>query len=669
MQQKERSKQSEKGNGPNSPRPDAAFKEPEIHMVNSDHSQANGEQSRPQSIRDCRTDEPFQQQFPEFNDDCVMFSRELTPMLTTSLVTPADTLSPASIPLASGASSQQRQQGPYETDEDAGGLHGVASREHDRSSISSSAQSTREHHLPADTQAALIDSYFAHNQTIYPVIWEERFRASVANESEPPFLLFAIQYAGALHTPDSVIHRARFESREACLKMLYNKAKALFFEGEDDAASSVQLARVQAAFLLHNMWPTEPATMDSWTWLGLAIRLGQKMGMHRSASKSSLRDDDKKLWKKIWWSLFSCDTQIASDLQKPLMINATDCDVERLTINDFEPNFSLVSRLFVMEQVRLSEIRAGIVSRRFSPGNMFGEQETHRSALTSVLGAWKERIPRQLQMSETYDPDIVPLQALLLEVLYSHDLLLLHGPQTGNAATFGTTDTESRDISVRAADTIIQVTETIMNYKSLLHCSYSYTFALLGALSVQAVQGPSADQNSGLCMIALRTLSTMYGVGNVIRNMFQTLEKKRRMKAHGQGSTGNANASSSRWQSQSQTHNSGGTGQIPCPPLPPSTGASTAPWPTPSTTPISQTYLSNLDLQKPAGPQIDDSSGTSLLGRSVSVSTWEQRGSVSFSTNQDGLVDQPTADTPYLGGNEFEYSDCWTDFLTAQGLI
>lgn len=39
------------------------------------------------------------------------------------------------------------------------------------------------------------------------------------------------------------------------------------------------------------------------------------------------------------------------------MINGQDCDVEHLTVDDFEPHDNLELRLYVIEQVRLSEIR------------------------------------------------------------------------------------------------------------------------------------------------------------------------------------------------------------------------------------------------------------------------------------------------------------------------
>lgn len=48
---------------------------------------------------------------------------------------------------------------------------------------------------------------------------------------------------------------------------------------------------------------------------------------------------------------------------------------------------------------------------------------------------------------------------------------------------------------------------------------------------MHAIRGPAADQQLGLCMIAMRTLSTMYWAGNLIRTVFQKFGEWRRKTA------------------------------------------------------------------------------------------------------------------------------------------
>lgn len=155
-----------------------------------------------------------------------------------------------------------------------------------------------------DIQEPLLEAYFTYHNSLFPVVYELEFWEAYHSRTISPLLLTGVLYAGALHVADAVIHRSKYESREACLKDLYNQAKRLFFEDEGDADLGDQLTRVQTAFLLHNMWIGPNVAMDPYTWLGLAIRLAQSIGMHRCTANSSLRPEHRKLWKRIWWSLY-----------------------------------------------------------------------------------------------------------------------------------------------------------------------------------------------------------------------------------------------------------------------------------------------------------------------------------------------------------------------------
>ena len=158
--------------------------------------------------------------------------------------------------------------------------------------------------LPDAIQLAIIDAYLAYHHVHYPILNEREFRNDVRDRTISPLLLSAVLYAGSVHVPESVIYRAGFESRQNCVRKLYTRSKNIFFEDENDLDVSDQLSRVQAAFLLHHMWLSPNSIMDCWTWLSLSIRLAQNMGMHRNTARSTLKYEDRKLWKRIWWSLY-----------------------------------------------------------------------------------------------------------------------------------------------------------------------------------------------------------------------------------------------------------------------------------------------------------------------------------------------------------------------------
>ncbi|KAJ9157327.1 hypothetical protein NKR23_g302 [Pleurostoma richardsiae] len=559
---------------------------------------------------------------------------------------------------------------PSEVDDDSGGLHVPVPMEQDTPSPRSAiASSMVRDQLPPDIQLALIEAYFAYNHILYPVVSEDEFRTGFANRTLSPLLLAAVLYAGALHVSDPVIYRAGFDSRQTCLRKLYNRSKKIFFDEEDNGETGDQLSRVQAAFLLHNMWSSPNATMDPWTWLGLATRLAQNMGMHRSTARSSLKESDRRLWKRIWWSLYSRDMQIASALGKPTMINAADCDVQQLDVDDFEPRDSMETRLFVIEQARLSEICGEIISCRFAPGLREDSHEREqKSTIMRSLTAWKDNIPHQLQYPKGCAPERVSFQALLLQVLFNNLLLLLHRPRIlpSSSDEGAENNTTSWKIAFTAAGVITQVTETIMNYKSLYHCPLFYTSALFGAMTMHVIRGAAGEHQLSLCMIAMRTLSTMYWAAGWIRNIFQKLGEKKQRSSHAH----NTSVPPTRVPSpvplagvRAKERQSGAT------PYPQRLIMDQVPWPTPETTESllasgptylgspSQGGLDPVHLQSaPEGPDSwnDDpgGAGTGVFG--------------SLGRNAGVFIDYPMIDSSGFGGIiDPDLADCWQDLLAA----
>ena len=166
--------------------------------------------------------------------------------------------------------------------------------------LEKSVTSTADDLPPLDIQSALIDAYFAYDHTLYPVIAQSDFRDAFRSGTVSKLLLLSVFYAGALHVDDAVVYRICSKGRLDCLQSFYTRAKAVF----DADSERDRVSVVQSAYLLHNWWQHPNATMDPWTWLGLAIRLAQNLGMHRSTDKSPLSPSDRSLYKRIWWCLY-----------------------------------------------------------------------------------------------------------------------------------------------------------------------------------------------------------------------------------------------------------------------------------------------------------------------------------------------------------------------------
>lgn len=155
---------------------------------------------------------------------------------------------------------------------------------------------------PLNTQKALINAYIKYGYPLYPAIDPAPFRNWTDPSSVSLLLLLSVLFSGALHVEESVIHQAGYGSRLECLDAFYNQAKMLF----DTDLENDKVAVVSSAFMLHDWWSGPTATMDPLIWLGHATRLAQNMGMHRSTAGSSIDASDKKLCKRIWWSIYVC---------------------------------------------------------------------------------------------------------------------------------------------------------------------------------------------------------------------------------------------------------------------------------------------------------------------------------------------------------------------------
>jgi hypothetical protein len=75
-----------------------------------------------------------------------------------------------------------------------------------------------------------------------------------------------------------------------------------------------------------------------WYWTGIAISLGQILGLHRdpgvSNYNSSITDRQRSFWRRLWWCCFFRDRWLGLTLGRPLRINLDDCDIPMPSVDD-----------------------------------------------------------------------------------------------------------------------------------------------------------------------------------------------------------------------------------------------------------------------------------------------------------------------------------------------
>ncbi|KAK5001611.1 hypothetical protein LTR39_006911 [Cryomyces antarcticus] len=172
------------------------------------------------------------------------------------------------------------------------------------------------------------------------------------------------------------------------------------------------LTIVQSLFLMSFHWTRPTDQKDTWHWLGATISLALTLGMHRSTRHSDMSSRDQRLWKKIWWSLFTEDKHAAAALGRPVHIRLKDCDVEPLEEADFEEDPAPHSQIFGVQQTedvlyvihlsRLSKLVQRIIEKSSNAGGQTtSSQVDSLESCEELLQGWESQLPKELQVQNT----------------------------------------------------------------------------------------------------------------------------------------------------------------------------------------------------------------------------------------------------------------------------
>lgn len=92
----------------------------------------------------------------------------------------------------------------------------------------------------------------------------------------------------------------------------------------------------RSLLLLTYWYETADDPRDTWHWMGVAISLSHTIGLHKNPSDSKMAPSAQRLWKRIWWSCYMRDREIAIGMRRPIRIKESDHEVPQLTMADFD---------------------------------------------------------------------------------------------------------------------------------------------------------------------------------------------------------------------------------------------------------------------------------------------------------------------------------------------
>ncbi|KAL9603455.1 MAG: hypothetical protein Q9219_001142 [cf. Caloplaca sp. 3 TL-2023] len=390
----------------------------------------------------------------------------------------------------------------------------------------------------------LIDSYFQWVAPVCPVINRSRFMHRYRDPKNPPSLLLlqAMLLAGSRVCTNPQLMDANGSTTPAAMTF-YKRAKALYDANYEDDRVTI----VQALVLMGWYWEgPEDVTKNVFYWTRVATIVAQGSGMHRSVEGSQLSRPDKRLWKRIWWTLFTRDRSVAVALGRPVHINTDDSDVEMVTEDDFiedevdqparyPPNQTHVQ--FFLQYVRLCEIMGLVLAQQYSVASKARRQNaidlTHSDM---ALADWLQNCPKEVYWEKSRHH----FWSALLHSNYYTTLCLLHRahmpPATsegGGAGNGYPNDAAypSRNIAFQAAGMITSIIDNLQTHDELKFTPAFIVYSLFSALIMHVYQMRSSvpsivtacQERMEVCMNALKEVSKVWLVAKMVHTLFESI--------------------------------------------------------------------------------------------------------------------------------------------------
>ncbi|KAL4986314.1 fungal-specific transcription factor domain-containing protein [Aspergillus falconensis] len=306
--------------------------------------------------------------------------------------------------------------------------------------------------------------------------------------SRPSLLLLQAMFLSASKVSTSPLLLRAIGSNLAASAIFYQRAKALY-----DADYEPDRVIVLQSLLLMGLHCEDPRGVGTtFYWSRIAIAVAQSIGLHRSVTTSNLSLPEKRLYKRIWWTLVVRDRLTSVCLGRPMGIDLEDCDVEMLEESDFldedehasSPEVVSPGQLhakFAVQHLKLSKIMGQIFSAYYSTSSR-PEAQTHLE-YDRRLTAWLQQRPPELIWHKTARE----YWASVLHLHYCTAICLLHKAHMSTRPDMTLSEVHlSRGAAYDAADSITDIIEGLISNGELRYCPPFILHSLYSALLIHA---------------------------------------------------------------------------------------------------------------------------------------------------------------------------------------
>ncbi|KAG6018570.1 hypothetical protein E4U40_000137 [Claviceps sp. LM458 group G5] len=273
-----------------------------------------------------------------------------------------------------------------------------------------------------------LQAYFAWFHPSFPILDRAEITRRLVAMDVSRFLLQAMLFIGTTYCDDATIVAMGFQDRLEAKSVLYHRARLLFHaDWEKD-----EIILIQSIFLM-SFWRAGPADVrDVRYWLGVVITLSESYGLHRSPRSTAKNTPMSRMRRRIWWSIYVRERQVAAAMGLPSRIRDEDCDIEPLSAADLESEAVCVSNealfgscqpehiTYTIKMVEVARLLGRVIDLHFAPGKNKASADDVRD-LDCALEAWKESLPESMKYATEEGSESV--WTCLLHLAYKNSFL------------------------------------------------------------------------------------------------------------------------------------------------------------------------------------------------------------------------------------------------------
>ncbi|KAF8240532.1 hypothetical protein L208DRAFT_1427978 [Tricholoma matsutake] len=316
----------------------------------------------------------------------------------------------------------------------------------------------------------------------------------------------------------------------------------------DTSYATSRPATCQALLLLGYREIGIGAMAQAWTYVGMAIRMAQDLGMHRSAdgwAREELGGMLFGVWeleerKRVWYACVIMDKYVSTYIGRPLMIFERDFDARLPSENDPEEMEDWPSACYHIDKLQTvpgriiscfnaSAVLSGILSKivqAIYAVHTVPNRHTEGALLEGLLSKWYIELPPHLRFEQAGSAKrpVPPPHILTLHMQYWCAVLLLHRPlcvvplanEDPNEGEARKSSKKSYELCAGAANHITSIASLYSDTYTLGRCSvflcyYIFTASIMHVTSLTAhPKDPQARVGLSKCMESLRTMQVVW---------------------------------------------------------------------------------------------------------------------------------------------------------------